>query len=348
MILRLPFAVERPSQGDETPFHRHIAWTVLPSTTTAHMRPLKMLAVPFAVENPTSTAVPLTVGDSTLAAIALALENPDSPAWLPTPKEIVIKCKEHGEGPSNFSIYAPDGSDAAFIKYGPMVAMAEARTQKYIADIVNSDEKTVVLVPRVYYAFRSGRDGYTVMEHVGDEDSTEDDCDTVADAVQRLRSIPSPTTSPGPVGGGILVHRFFSDHLCDVQYNSVKDLQQHINNILAISEFPYRVDFSKEDDGQLRLCLDDIHPRNFRKDKNGRIFAVDFGKTSFLPFAFQDLAYMDGSGFAERVGERLNHPGSQYTGILRIASGRLYLFNNSSHGLPKSLRESIGSYDLFA
>ncbi|KAG8800094.1 hypothetical protein FRC17_006963 [Serendipita sp. 399] len=309
-----------------------------------------MSAVPLAIENPASTAVPLIVKTSDSAAIPLAPENPNSPAWLPTPQEVVIKCKEHGPGPSSFSVYAPDGSDVAFIKYGPGLAMAEARTQKYIADIVNSDEKTVVLVPRIYYAFRSGKNGYIVMEHVGDEDCSGDDCDVVADAVQRLRSIPCPSTSPGPVGGGLLVHRFFSDHVCDVQYNTVKDLQQHINNILAKAGYPYRdrVDFSKEDDGQLRLCLDDIHPGNFRKDKSGRLFAVDFGKTNFLPFAFQDLAYIHGHVLAEQVGERLGHTPSKYRVSLINASGQLQVFNDSNLGLPKSLRESIGSYDLWA
>ena len=96
--------------------------------------------------------------------------------------------------------------------------------------------------------------------------------------------------------------------------------------------YPCSVDFNEEDGGNLSLCLDDIHPGNFRKDASGQIFALDFGKTIFLPFAFQDLAFADGSVLAEDIGDPLNYSKSKYGGALRLAAGRLHLFNNSSHG----------------
>jgi hypothetical protein len=92
------------------------------------------------------------------------------------------------------------------------------------------------------------------------------------------------------------------------------------------------VDFSEEDGGKLRLCLDDIHEGNFRKDASGRLFALDFAKTNFLPFAFQDLAFVDGHRLAQKVGKSLSRSKSKYRGGLRLAAGQLQLYNNSSYG----------------
>jgi hypothetical protein len=79
------------------------------------------------------------------------------------------------------------------------------------------------------------------------------------------------------------------------------------------------------------FCLDDIHPGNFRKDESGQLFALDFGNTNFLPSAFQDLAF-DGRSFALKVRDSLGYSISNHRGALRLAAGRLHLFNDSSHG----------------
>jgi len=166
-----------------------------------------------------------------MAAIPLTVQNPNSPVWLPTPQDAVLMCEKNGHGPSTFIIRSPDGSEAAFVKYGPLLDMGEARTQNYIANQVNSDEDIVVLVPRVYYAFRYERTGYIIMEYVDGNDCNQNDLDAIALGVNRLRSIPSPTTSPGPVGGGPVTHRFFAGHRSSVWYSSVEDLQEHVNNV---------------------------------------------------------------------------------------------------------------------
>ncbi|KAJ2922600.1 hypothetical protein H1R20_g14501, partial [Candolleomyces eurysporus] len=156
--------------------------------------------------------------------------------------------------------------------------MGEARTQDFIANIVNSDEDSVVRVPRVYYAFRYKDHGYILMQHIEGQDCTEEDTDAVALVVKRLWAItPSPTVSaPGPVGGGPIFHRFFANHCSAVRYNSVAELQEHVNNVLARAEYPshIRIDFNKEDGGKLSLCLDDIHPGNFRRDKSGQMISL--------------------------------------------------------------------------
>jgi hypothetical protein len=166
-----------------------------------------------------------------MADIPLSVKNSNLPAWLPTPGDVVLKCKNHGYGPSTVIMHSPDRSEAAFVKYGPMVGMGEARTQNYIVNIVNSDKDVVVLVPRVHYAFRHEGTGYILMQYVDGNDCNQSDYEAIVLAVNRLRSIPSPTTSPGPVGGGPVSHRFFDEHQSSIQYSSAKELQQHVNNV---------------------------------------------------------------------------------------------------------------------
>ena len=160
-----------------------------------------------------------------------SFENPDPPRWLPTPQVVVCDCKAHGCGPAHLVIHSPDGLDLVFAKYGPSISMGEARTQHLVATSVNSDEDVVVLVPRVYYAFRYKRDGYIVMEYIDGSDCEDGDFDAIARAVRRLWSIPSPTTSPGPVGNGPVSHRLFYRGRSDIRYDSVEALQSHINSV---------------------------------------------------------------------------------------------------------------------
>ncbi|KAK0220655.1 hypothetical protein IW262DRAFT_1272571, partial [Armillaria fumosa] len=172
-------------------------------------------------------------------------------------------------------------TESAWIKYGPRIAMGEARTQAFIANIVNSDKDCVVRVPRVYSAFRYKRIGYIIMQHIHGHDCNEDDLNEIACAVKRLLSIKSETKSPGPVRGGPVAHRFFADHQSDIRYNSVGELQEHVNN----ADYPCRVDFNKEDGGNLSLCLDDIHPGNFRKDTRSTL-RLGFWENKFPTFRF--------------------------------------------------------------
>ena len=57
----------------------------------------------------------------------------------------------------------------------------------------------------------------------------ESDIPRVAAAVQYLISIPSPSSTPGPVGGGPIEHPFFIDRTSSIWYESVEELQNHVN-----------------------------------------------------------------------------------------------------------------------
>jgi len=140
-----------------------------------------------------------------------------------------------------------------------MVAMSEAHTQEFLANQVNKDENSIVRIPVVYFAFRYDGRGYIVMEHVGDRTCNRDDFPRIAPAVERLLKIPSPTSTPGPVNGGAITHRFFADSMSSVPYNSVELLEEHINGILTAQGFEFRIDFVEKAGKPLPICLDDLH-----------------------------------------------------------------------------------------
>lgn len=164
-------------------------------------------------------------------SIVLALKNNSIPAWLPSPENIVLECLKHGWGPSNITIHQPDGSDAAVVKWGHGVGMSEARTQDFLAKQVNEDKNNVVRVPVVYLAFLHNNVGYIAMQHVGDRDCTRDDFPKIALAVKHLQQIPSPTSAPGPINGGPIMHRMFPSCQSSVPYSSVDLLEEHINAV---------------------------------------------------------------------------------------------------------------------
>jgi hypothetical protein len=72
------------------------------------------------------------------------------------------------------------------------------------------------------------------MQYVDGNDCDQNDLDAIALAVKRIGSIPSPTVSPGPVGGGPVTHRFFAGHRSSILYSSVEDLQEHVNKVSSV------------------------------------------------------------------------------------------------------------------
>src|SRR6266540_3641330 len=154
---------------------------------------------------------------------------------LPSREYIVAMCKEAGYDRTGIPFPNQPGKDiVAWIKYGGNVTMAEALTQDWVAMDLNAKPEAAVRVPRVYNAFSSPGAyfpiGYIVMEYIDAPDCTMKDFKLVAQAVQTLISIRGPSSAPGPVGGGRVVHTFFvDDRISPITYETVEELQQHVN-----------------------------------------------------------------------------------------------------------------------
>ena len=72
------------------------------------------------------------------------------------------------------------------------------------------------------------------MEYIDGQICGASDFALVAAAVQSLIAIPSPTSAPGPVGGGLIEHPFFIERKSSIWYESVKELGDHINGVSNI------------------------------------------------------------------------------------------------------------------
>ena len=246
---------------------------------------------------------------------------------LPSTNEIIALCREKGVNCNGFT-YPPNRKPIAYIKYGPTVTVGEMRTQRYVYNVfkqmINASESGVK-VPEVYRAFACGSWCYMVMEYIDGQtvgallqsSSAEKKdwiYDQVAKAIRQLLHVPVPSGSrPGPVGGGHIQHYFFRDHVAAWEYNSVGDLQRHINKvyyrlclficglITVLTSFfkqvlrqgrsKDKVDFSGE---EMCLCYSDIYMDNFIITKAGQIYVIDFGDVAFLPKSFMSFVLHGG------------------------------------------------------
>ena len=111
------------------------------------------------------------------------------------------------------------------------VRMGEARTQRYIEEQLQSNTITAVRVPHIYLAFTWCGQGYIVSEYIDGKMCDDLDIPSVIAAVQALIRIPSPSSTPGPVGGGRIEHPFFVDRTSSIWYESVEELEDHVNGV---------------------------------------------------------------------------------------------------------------------
>ena len=95
-----------------------------------------------------------------------------------------------------------------------------------------------------------------------------------------------------------------------------------------------RVNFQIETADGLVLCPSDPHDSNFMIDDEGKVlWAIDFGRTCFLPSSFVSYSLtMSSDVFVQSVARRVNYPLSANLPAMRAASGRLVVFNNNTLG----------------
>ena len=99
--------------------------------------------------------------------------------------------------------------------------MGEARTQRFVSQYLEANDNPAVRAPRVYIPFTCGGFGFIVMECIHGQIYGDSDVVLVAAAVQSLIAIQSPTSAPGPIGGGLIEHPFVVDRTSSIRYGSV-------------------------------------------------------------------------------------------------------------------------------
>ena len=168
---------------------------------------------------------------------------------LPPHDHIVSKCREDLESGGIPLFNRPGGAVIAWVTFGPGITLHQALTQDFSAKKLGANPATLVQVPRVHDFFSIetegwGSVGFIVMEYVDAPDCTSGDVQLVANTVQTLIGIQGPTTIPGHLGGGPVVHSFFlDDGTSPFKYRNVNELESHINRVSD----PYGFDKPRED-----------------------------------------------------------------------------------------------------
>lgn len=94
-----------------------------------------------------------------------------------------------------------------------------------------------------------------------------------------------------------------------------------------------RVDFQPDAVDGLVLCLSDPNDSNFIMDRKNRLWAIDFGRTCFLPSSFVSYSLkMSSDVFVKSVARRLKHPPSANFRAMSAASGQLVVYNDNALG----------------
>jgi hypothetical protein len=99
-----------------------------------------------------------------------------------------------------------------------------------------------------------------------------------------------------------------------------------------------RVSFGPEVDMYgLRLCPSDMNRNNFMKDGLGRIVALDFGDSCFLPLSFFAFALHEGDNFTQLIARLVERPESTQLKAMLRASHGLVPYNTNNIGEHISL-----------
>ena len=152
---------------------------------------------------------------------------------VPSQEAIAAICRKAGYGLRSTLLRDSSHSAIAFVKYGPMVTLPEARTQDWVAKAVNDDSRLNLRVLWVYEAFEipfaGASIGHIIMECIDAPDCDVNDSGLAANAVQTLIGLKAEDAVPGPVGGGLIKHSFFPDWSANYAYDTAEKLSKHIN-----------------------------------------------------------------------------------------------------------------------
>ncbi|KAF9878684.1 hypothetical protein CkaCkLH20_03584 [Colletotrichum karsti] len=137
--------------------------------------------------------------------------------------------------------------------------------------------------------------------------------DLVADSISFFLSFPPPAdVTPGPVGGGLIMHWAFGkdDSYAPREFANLKDLEDFINEKIT-KKWPDIAPAKLTQEG-LKLCYCDLNLDNFLlenpDDPSSRVIIIDFEHAGFLPHSFLTWEIWDKREFdiEERVRTQSN------------------------------------------
>ncbi|EPQ50713.1 hypothetical protein GLOTRDRAFT_133815 [Gloeophyllum trabeum ATCC 11539] len=216
---------------------------------------------------------------------------------LPSDADIVTRCRQAGYDVLGFKLVDEAQSVIAWVKYGPNVTIPEALTQDRVAKALCNVPSSGLGNPPSFRAFTREKAsfsiGYIVMEYIDTPDCDKSDVDIVAKAVQALIDLRHRTRPlAASAGACLLCTSFLSGFLLLI----TGPFKTCIIILTTVMNDPRRVDLVADAQSGLCLCPCDIHPRNFKKLKDGRVVALDFSATFFIPPSFVGVAMQPSGG----------------------------------------------------
>ncbi|KAK6359708.1 hypothetical protein TWF696_000850 [Orbilia brochopaga] len=212
--------------------------------------------------------------------------------------------KDDGGLPSKHFKYRV-GRKKFHIKYGKFVPWTGVIAQVVAARGL-AEMGSTAMVPKIYHAFEVEDTGvvYIVMEHIDGRTIqkilSDDECvpglaAEAGRALLDLAHIPLPEGSrPSAVDGGMILDQFFDAEVIDGalrHYWDAGQLEAHINLYLSRC-MCWRTREREErrlkgmSHEALALRQGDVSPSNFMKDKQGRLWLIDFRQVNILPASF--------------------------------------------------------------
>ena len=221
-------------------------------------------------------------------------------------------------------------------------------------------------IPQALHYFEAQVEACLVMEYIELTHSPviTNLAERAAWALDWLSRVPAPPKdimgpskdAMGPIGGGLIRHRFFKDHKAPLAFSSIDALERYMNEVRRCLFFFEYLPSDSVSFGQGRKFLSklvrdpakpiiiindpliftqsDMHVSNFGVDECGNTVLLDFGAIGRLPLSF--AKYTMGSGgdgsFIARVANVLRWPDNPNMDSMARVSYCLWMASNPKLG----------------
>ncbi|KAF8347169.1 hypothetical protein F5887DRAFT_49076 [Amanita rubescens] len=292
--------------------------------------------------------------------------------WIPSPTgllgmtdaelaafeaDIIVTCAEHKQNHwrdvgYRACVTIESKKSKYFIKFDhPKALWPEFLTQSYIYDYAMR-HRNGPRIPQALHYFDAQVEAFLVMEYIELTHSPliTNLAERAAWALDWLSRVPAPPEdvmgpskdAVGPIGGGLIRHRFFKDHKAPLAFSSIDALERYMNEgrklLSKLARNPAKPIVIIND--PLIFTQSDMHISNFGVDECGNTVLLDFGAIGRLPLSF--AKYTMGSGgdgsFIASVANILRWPDNSNLDSMARVSYCLWMASNPKLGLDKDGR----------
>lgn len=119
-----------------------------------------------------------------------------------------------------------------FVKFGnPQRLWPQIATLLYVSKYAES-QADAPRIPKIIHYFQDQMVMYLVMEYITLTDSPAHLAERKAEVSRWLSNVPIPPGHViGPLGNGLIRHRFFKDHKAPIRFSSVEALERYIAKV---------------------------------------------------------------------------------------------------------------------